>query len=79
MNFGKKDTLGREGGHGDREKAGTGAEEKVRWTGAGFSWKFRDGGAQWGRSGETPRRGAVRVNPRGVRGMGEGQAFGFKN
>ena len=74
-----KDTLGRRGGHEDREKAGTTGELFVLWAGAGFSWESRTGGAQWGRSGETPRRGAVRVNPRGVRGMGEGQAFGFKN
>ena len=44
VSFGKKDTLGREGGHEGGEKAGTGAEEKVLWAGAGFSWKFGAGG-----------------------------------
>jgi len=46
-----KDTLGRGVGHGDREKAGTEAEEKVLWAGAGFSWEFGAGGAQRGRPG----------------------------
>jgi len=45
VSFGKKDTLGRGRGHGDREKAGTAAELFVRWAGAGFSWKFGAGGA----------------------------------
>jgi len=49
-NFGKKDTLGRGRGHGDREKAGTGAELFVLWGGAGFSWKFGPRGPM-GRSG----------------------------
>jgi len=43
--FGEKDTLGRKGGHGDREKAGTGAELFVLWAGAGFSWEIGTGGA----------------------------------
>ena len=58
-NFGKKDTLGRRGGHGDLEKAGIGAELFVRWAGAGFSWRFGAGGAQWGRSGENAQEGGV--------------------
>lgn len=37
MSYGRKDNLGRRGGHGDREKAGAGAGEKVLWDGAGFS------------------------------------------
>jgi len=57
-NFGKKDTLGRGVGHEDGEKAGTGAEEKVLWAGAGFSWEIEAGGAQWGRSRENAQEGA---------------------
>ena len=52
-----KDTLGRGVGHEDREKAGTTGEEKVRWAGAGFSWKFGAGGANGGGQGKTSRRG----------------------
>ena len=68
VSFGKKDTLGRGVGHGDREKTGTRAEEKVLWCGAGFSWKFGAWGAQWGGQEETPRRGEGSAQGRGVRG-----------
>jgi len=46
MSFGMKDTLGRGGGHEDREKAGTVAGLFVLWAGAGFSWEIGAGGAQ---------------------------------
>ena len=59
VSFGKKDTLGRGGGHGDREKAGTGAELFVLWAGAGFSWKLGAGGAQWGRLGGSVQEEGV--------------------
>jgi len=64
-NFGKKDTLGRGVGHGDREKAGTGAEEKVLWAGAGFFWKIGDGEAQEGRSRGNAQEGAGGSEPEG--------------
>ena len=44
-------------GHGDREKAGTGAGLFVLWAGAGFPWEIGDGGAQWGRPGENAQEG----------------------
>jgi len=44
--------------------------EKVLWRGAGFSWKFRAGGAQWGRPEENARRGQEIAQRRGVRGDG---------
>jgi len=68
VSFRKKDTLGRGGGHGDREKAGTGAEEKVRWGGAGFSWSLGLWGVQWGRSRENAPEGAGEREGRDVRG-----------
>jgi len=67
VSFGKKDTLGRGRGHGDREKAGTGAEEKVRWAGAGFSWKFGAGGAMGEVRGKRPG-GSLSERRRGVSG-----------
>ena len=68
MSFGEKDTLGQRGGHGDREKAGTGAEEKVLWGGEEFSWEIGARGAQWGRSGENVQEGAGGSEPEGCPG-----------
>jgi len=72
--FWEKDTLGRGVGHEDGEKAGTGAEEKVLWAGAGFSWKFGDGGAPMGEARGKRPGGGSRERIRGVSGeIGEGR------
>jgi len=53
MSFGKKDTLGREGGHGSLRDFGNSFMEIGRWEYTGISWDFGAGGAQWGRPGEN--------------------------
>ena len=68
MLFRNKDTLRREGGHGDLWGFGNSPMEKGRWAETAISWDFGPGGVQWGSFRKTSQEEPGRERGRGVRG-----------
>jgi len=68
LNFFRKDSRGRRGGHGERKKPGKIPTEKGHWARAGFSWSFGRWEPYLEGKLKTPRRGQKDENPGDIRG-----------